>query len=192
MRLNKLQISEESWRKITTSSVSSLSLTHLKYCTFFSKRIFFCLLFHILLVAFTGVPGPKGVPNKCSLNEWMDEWNPGNTPFFSSFLRSLSLLSARRCGPWHCHRQGEGQRSRHRWKCTVVLWHHRWRRHSTLWNHLWRPGWHHQTKEGKLRKICSHSKHLSGTWVLKFGGVGWTSWHNLRADRGVAYLVVKK
>lgn len=91
------------------------------------------------------------------------------------FLRSVSLLSTRRCGSWHCHREGEGQWSGYWWKCAVVLWHHRWRRNSTLWDHFWcpGPGWHYKTKKGKLR-VCSSSRYLFETRVLKFIGVGWT------------------
>lgn len=101
-----------------------------------------------------GVLRTKKVPNKYLLNGLVNEWNLCNAQYFFPFLRSVSLLSTRRCSSWHCHREGESQWSGYWWKCTVILWHHRWRWNSALWNHFRcpGPGWHYKTKKGKLRK----------------------------------------
>lgn len=154
IQLNKFYISEESRRGITSSGNS---LTHLKDCTFHSKMDIFLFSITVLLIS-VGVLRTKKVPNKYFLNRSVNEWKLCSAQclvLFCFFLRSVSLLSTRRCGSWHCDRKGKGQRSRYWWKCTVILRHHWWRWNSALWNHFWcpGPGWHYKAKKGKLRKI---------------------------------------
>lgn len=157
-----------------------------------AKGIFFAFP-SLYLVTSTGVSRTKKVPNKYLLNEWVNEWMVCNAQCFSPFLRSISLLSTRRCGSWHRDREGEGQWPRYWWKCTVLIWHHWWRWNSTFWNHFRcpGPGWRYKTKKGKP-SFCSSSAYLFETWDMKLAEVGWISWHNLRANRGLASFAVKK
>lgn len=113
IQLNKFYISEESQRGITSSSGNSL--THLKDCTFRSKMDIFLFSITVLLIS-VGVLGTKKVPNKYLLNRSVNEWKLCSAQclvLFCFFLRSVSLLSTRRCGSWHCDRKGKGQRSRY-------------------------------------------------------------------------------
>lgn len=123
----------------------------------------------------------------------MNEWKLCSAQHFSSFLRSVSLLSTRRRGPWHCNRESEGQWSGYWWKCTVIVWHHWWRWNSTLWSHLWcpGPGWCNTTEKGKLRKMLFTFK--ISLWNMCFGVCGsWVDfWHKFRAARGLASLAGK-
>lgn len=190
--LNKSHNSEEFQREIGTSSGNDLSLTHLKDCTFHSGKDVFVFPIPVWVASVQTYPEQRRVRYIFANCELMNERNMCNAQCFSSFPRSVSLLGTRRCGSWHCNREGEGQWSGYWGKCTVILRHHWWRWNSTLWNHFWcpGPGWYYTPEKGKVRKVLFIFR--MPLWNLKSVGAGWTSWQNLRAVGGLPSLAVRK